>query len=159
MVGGERKGLLQDAQSLRLHVIESVELDTVLIGNVLLAANSKAKHVSWHRSDPYGFSVLANVQGRSVRAGSTITCNFSNSWPGWSVTSVNAAAASASRSCEGTTDAHPTDPKGLRWLLAPAPPRASLVPWQRAPRVYGLCRLPSSWLLRSLPGRREAGHL
>jgi hypothetical protein len=113
MVGGERKGLLQDAQSLRLHVIESVELDTVLIGNVLLAANSKANHVSWHRSDPYGFSVLANVQGKSVRAGSTITCNFSNSWPGWSVTSVNAAAASASRSCEGTMDAHPADPKGL----------------------------------------------
>src|SRR3954451_23995018 len=76
MVGGERKGLLQDAQSLRLHIIESVELDTVLIGNVLLAANSKAKHISWHRSDPYGFSVLANVQGRSVRAGSTLTSNF-----------------------------------------------------------------------------------
>ena len=86
MVGGERKGLLQDAQSLRLHIIESVELHAVLIGNVLLAANSKAKHVSWHRSDPYGFSVLANVQGKSVRAGSTITCNFSNSWPGWSAT-------------------------------------------------------------------------
>ena len=85
MVGGEWKGLLQDPQSLRLHIIESVELHAVLIGNVLLAANSKAKHVSWHRSDPYGFSVLANVQGRSVRAGSTITCNFSNSWSGWSV--------------------------------------------------------------------------
>ena len=86
MVGGERKDLLQDAQSLRMHVIESVELHAVLIGNVLLAANSKAKYVSWHRSDPYGFSVLANVQGRSVRAGSAITCNFSNSWPGWSAT-------------------------------------------------------------------------
>ena len=86
MVGGERKDLLQDAQSLRMHVIESVELHAVLIGNVLLAANSKAKHISWHRSDPYGFSVLANVQGKSVRAGSTITCNFSNSWPGWSAT-------------------------------------------------------------------------